>query len=248
MGFIAVVNLTLVDLPGLTKVAVGMFLHSHVVGLSFVHVSWSILLNTIVCVDRGAAWKYQEIEDMVRSYAEKVICWEAENVFVDWQNLTMFLPFRDEKVELWELWSYLACKFCSRHFVGTNWQNFGSCIVAELYSFSYYPSQSGCCNIWCYKDCSRSWPNWYYFQIISGIIKHLPNFSCLCFFSHIWKILLRVIGALTCFHAGERTLGVLTKLDLMDKGTNALDVSLFSFLPNITIGFCLLKRCYISLY
>lgn len=27
----------------------------------------------------------------------------------------------------------------------------------------------------------------------------------------------------TC--AGERTFGVLTKLDLMDKGTNALDVS-----------------------
>lgn len=32
--FIAVVNLTLVDLPGLTKVAVGMFRHSHVIGLS----------------------------------------------------------------------------------------------------------------------------------------------------------------------------------------------------------------------
>lgn len=28
--------------------------------------------------------------------------------------------------------------------------------------------------------------------------------------------------------AGERTFGVLTKLDLMDKGTNALDVSIFS--------------------
>lgn len=27
------------------------------------------------------------------------------------------------------------------------------------------------------------------------------------------------------FFAGERTFGVLTKLDLMDKGTNALDVS-----------------------
>lgn len=26
-------------------------------------------------------------------------------------------------------------------------------------------------------------------------------------------------------HVGERTFGVLTKLDLMDKGTNALDVS-----------------------
>lgn len=29
-------------------------------------------------------------------------------------------------------------------------------------------------------------------------------------------------------HAGERTVGVLTKIDLMDKGTNALDVS-FAF-------------------
>lgn len=28
-------------------------------------------------------------------------------------------------------------------------------------------------------------------------------------------------------HVGERTFGVLTKLDLMDKGTNALDVSFF---------------------
>jgi hypothetical protein len=27
-------------------------------------------------------------------------------------------------------------------------------------------------------------------------------------------------------YAGDRTFGVLTKLDLMDKGTNALDVSL----------------------
>lgn len=32
--FIAVVNLTLVDLPGLTKVAVGMFIDSHVIGFS----------------------------------------------------------------------------------------------------------------------------------------------------------------------------------------------------------------------
>jgi len=41
-----------------------------------------------------------------------------------------------------------------------------------------------------------------------------------------------MLGAITtCSHcrvfhfAGERTFGVLTKLDLMDKGTNALDVS-----------------------
>lgn len=35
-----------------------------------------------------------------------------------------------------------------------------------------------------------------------------------------WSNLLRFCG-----FAGERTFGVLTKLDLMDKGTNALDVS-----------------------
>ena len=31
---------------------------------------------------------------------------------------------------------------------------------------------------------------------------------------------------------GERTFGVLTKLDLMDKGTNALDVSTLSYLTH----------------
>lgn len=31
---------------------------------------------------------------------------------------------------------------------------------------------------------------------------------------------------LYCFHfAGDRTIGVLTKIDLMDKGTDAVDVS-----------------------
>lgn len=40
-----------------------------------------------------------------------------------------------------------------------------------------------------------------------------------------WSNLLRFCG-----FAGERTFGVLTKLDLMDKGTNALDVSAFSLI------------------
>lgn len=31
-------------------------------------------------------------------------------------------------------------------------------------------------------------------------------------------------------YAGERTFGVLTKLDLMDKGTNALDVSFLFYI------------------
>lgn len=39
-----------------------------------------------------------------------------------------------------------------------------------------------------------------------------PAQSCLINLSEIWS--------------GERTFGVLTKLDLMDKGTNALDVCL----------------------
>lgn len=38
--------------------------------------------------------------------------------------------------------------------------------------------------------------------------------------------------------AGERTFGVLTKLDLMDKGTNALDVSIFYFFSlSISLSF-----------
>lgn len=51
---------------------------------------------------------------------------------------------------------------------------------------------------------------------------------------------------------GERTFGVLTKLDLMDKGTNALDVRMlvFSFLIRSTLNSWLLKRlakCYVML-
>jgi hypothetical protein len=32
------------------------------------------------------------------------------------------------------------------------------------------------------------------------------------------------------FNPGERTFGVLTKIDLMDKGTDAVDVSLYQLL------------------
>lgn len=46
-----------------------------------------------------------------------------------------------------------------------------------------------------------------------------------------WSNLLRFCG-----FAGERTFGVLTKLDLMDKGTNALDVSAFSLILLINYG------------
>jgi len=57
------------------------------------------------------------------------------------------------------------------------------------------------------------------FCLLLGIANYYP---CLChnfvlkFMSVIWL--------------GERTFGVLTKLDLMDKGTNALDVIFLTFL------------------
>jgi hypothetical protein len=38
-----------------------------------------------------------------------------------------------------------------------------------------------------------------------------------------------------CFFPGERTFGVLTKLDLMDKGTNAQDVNFLAFLCSTAI-------------
>lgn len=41
---------------------------------------------------------------------------------------------------------------------------------------------------------------------------------------HKWNLLLTFHFGLLIFFSGERTFGVLTKLDLMDKGTNALDV------------------------
>lgn len=41
---------------------------------------------------------------------------------------------------------------------------------------------------------------------------------------HKWNLLLTFHFVLLIFFSGERTFGVLTKLDLMDKGTNALDV------------------------
>ena len=45
---------------------------------------------------------------------------------------------------------------------------------------------------------------------------------------------------------GERTFGVLTKLDLMDKGTNALDVSLQIFLLSYSNGrSCPALLCFI---
>jgi GTP-binding protein EngB required for normal cell division len=46
---------------------------------------------------------------------------------------------------------------------------------------------------------------------------------------HSYNSLDVLVLTLFCF-SGERTLGVLTKIDLMDKGTDAADVSWISFL------------------
>lgn len=50
---------------------------------------------------------------------------------------------------------------------------------------------------------------------------HSPTFFFWCSFLDV---------EFFCFFPGERTFGVLTKLDLMDKGTNAQDVNFFSVL------------------
>lgn len=57
------------------------------------------------------------------------------------------------------------------------------------------------------------------------------------FCTHLAWILanyLRIISISLVIGSGERTFGVLTKLDLMDKGTNALDVSLLTFFFSVS--------------
>lgn len=51
------------------------------------------------------------------------------------------------------------------------------------------------------------------------------------------------------FFSGERTFGVLTKIDLMDQGTDAVDVSLYSLsliCLYIIVYSCLLKVCLLD--
>lgn len=53
------------------------------------------------------------------------------------------------------------------------------------------------------------------------------------------SLLFSPLKSLSVSFLGERTFGVLTKLDLMDKGTNALDVN---FLTCFTVSSCKLLR------
>ena len=65
------------------------------------------------------------------------------------------------------------------------------------------------------------------------------SFSILSVFFSFVIVVCPVIYDFGSTLLGERTFGVLTKLDLMDKGTNALDVRSFYF-------FCLIVlKCYI---
>lgn len=72
----AVVNLTLIDLPGLTKVAVGNCLMPTKFNYFFSYVNsyfiMSILLNIHSFAEGQPESIVRDIEDMVRSYVEKV--------------------------------------------------------------------------------------------------------------------------------------------------------------------------------
>jgi hypothetical protein len=56
------------------------------------------------------------------------------------------------------------------------------------------------------------------------LLLHSCNFGTLFILSHV-----HVLYKWTVVDSGERTFGVLTKIDLMDKGTDAVDVSLYDF-------------------
>ena len=66
-GF-AVVNLTLIDLPGLTKVAIG-----EIANLNACMSSHVIILIVLIIVDGQSESIVQDIENMVRAFIEKVI-------------------------------------------------------------------------------------------------------------------------------------------------------------------------------
>jgi len=94
--------------------------------------------------------------------------------------------------------------------------------VAQFYHISNISSQSRHCNFWCYQTCQGSGSCWYascadffYFSLLN-----LPLWDPIC------KLLCLAFPYESIFVncIGDRTFGVLTKLDLMDKGTNAMDV------------------------
>lgn len=72
--YYAVVNLTLIDLPGLTKVAVGKYLRSFNYLLCSANNSLFTmnLLDVFVFAEGQPESIVRDIEDMVRSYVEKV--------------------------------------------------------------------------------------------------------------------------------------------------------------------------------
>lgn len=76
-SLLAVVNLTLVDLPGLTKVAVGMFISlcSLFIYLTFAYFLFNFynLKLRRYSTEGQPDGIVQEIENMVRSYVEKVL-------------------------------------------------------------------------------------------------------------------------------------------------------------------------------
>lgn len=67
---VAVVNLTLIDLPGLTKVAVGMFLFVFILP-SFWHKLYPMQRHVIFAEGQQESI-VEDIENMVRTYVEKV--------------------------------------------------------------------------------------------------------------------------------------------------------------------------------
>lgn len=91
-GFLTVVNLTLIDLPGLTKVAVGRFFF---IGFSyenkkvlfcsfFFHkkvLFYLTLINYLDCLEGQPDSIVAEIENMVRSYIEKVVSFPTSHLF-----------------------------------------------------------------------------------------------------------------------------------------------------------------------
>lgn len=73
----------------------------------------------------------------------------------------------------------------------------------------------------------------------SGTVKLIKSFSKIALETisgisvvrtHQWNAHLTSQFVLLIIFSGERTFGVLTKLDLMDKGTNALDVGCYPLL------------------
>jgi hypothetical protein len=86
-------------------------------------------------------------------------------------------------------------------------------MVPNRMSYLSYPKYFHCTRESCWSCIAMSWQGW-----MSQI--ELMMETC-------WQVSFLMWYGILCGpgFSGERTFGVLTKLDLMDKGTNALDVS-----------------------